>query len=170
MLPTQHHNRKMPNSINISFRIADTNQEFAAGASLFQQYAGFIGIDLSFQNFAEELNTIDKQYMKPKGSLIIAYDGTKAVGCVALRNWDNETAELKRMFVAPAYHGHKIGQRLLEQILGVAQKLGYKKVRLDTISTMEAALKLYRSFGFYEIPAYRFNPMEETIYMEKILE
>jgi ribosomal protein S18 acetylase RimI-like enzyme len=170
MLPTQHHNRKMPNSINISFRIADTNQEFAAGASLFQQYAGFIGIDLSFQNFAEELNTIDKQYMKPQGSLIIAYDGTKAIACVALRRWDIETAELKRMFVLQEYQGHKIGLRLLEQILGIAQKLGYKKVRLDTLSSMEAALKLYRSFGFYEIPAYRFSPIEETIYMEKVLQ
>jgi hypothetical protein len=75
-LPTKN---VMTEPINISFRIADTNQEFEAGASLFQQYAGFIGIDLSFQNFAEELNTIDKQYMKPQGSLIIAYNGIKAV-------------------------------------------------------------------------------------------
>ena len=160
----------MTEPINISFRIAETAQEFTEGANLFQQYAEFIGIDLSFQNFADELETIDKQYSKPVGSLIIAYDGTKAIACVALRRWDIETAELKRMFVVQEYQGHKIGLRLLEQILGIAQKLGYKKVRLDTISTMEAALKLYRSFGFYEIPAYRFNPIEDTVYMEKILQ
>ena len=160
----------MKDTVDISFKVAETANEFAQGANLFQQYAKFIGFDLSFQNFEEELNTIDKQYSKPVGSLIIAYDGEKAVACVALRRLDIETAELKRMFVRQEYQGHKIGLRLLEQILGIAQNLGYKKVRLDTISTMEAALKLYRSFGFYEIPAYRFNPMEETVYMEKILQ
>jgi len=170
MLLTPNPQWKMSNSRSISFKIAETLQDFEQGASLFQQYAEFIGFDLSFQNFDEELNTIDKQYSKPVGSLIIAYDGEKAVACVALRRWDTETAELKRMFVLQEYQGHKIGLRLLEQILGVAQKLGYKKVRLDTISTMEAALKLYRSFGFYEIPAYRFNPIKETVYMEKNLE
>ena|SRR5688572_6699360 len=159
----------MTEPINISFKIAETPQEFAEGASLFQQYAGYIGIDLTFQDFAQELQTIDKQYSKPEGSLLIAYDGAKAVGCVALRKWDNETAELKRMFVQQEYQGHKIGQRLLQQILDIAQKLNYKKVRLDTLSTMKQALTLYRLYGFYEIPAYRFNPIEETIYMEKIL-
>src|SRR5687768_3700006 len=160
----------MPKSINITFKVTETPQEFEEGRSLFEQYALFIGIDLSFQNFADELNTIDKQYNKPGGTLLIAYDESKAVGCVALRKWDSETAELKRMFVMQAYQGHKIGQRLLQQILDIAQELNYKKVRLDTLSTMKQALTLYRLYGFYEIPAYRFNPMEGTVYMEKILE
>jgi len=160
----------MPKSINITFKVAETPQEFEEGRSLFEQYALFIGIDLSFQNFADELNTIDKQYNKPEGTLLIAYDESKAVGCVALRKWDSETAELKRMFVMQEYQGHKIGQRLLQQILDIAQELKYKKVRLDTLSTMKPALTLYRLYGFYEIPAYRFNPMEGTVYMEKILE
>ena len=160
----------MTEPIDISFGIAETNQEFAEGAKLFQQYADFIGIDLSFQNFEEELKTINKQYIKPVGCLLIAYDGLNVIGCIALRNFDNKTAELKRMFVLQQYQGQKIGHRLLEQILEIAKELSYKKVRLDTISTMKAALKLYRLFGFYEIPAYRFNPIEETIYMEKMLE
>ena len=156
--------------VDLLFKVAETPQEFAEGANLFQQYANFIDIDLSFQDFNDELKTIEKQYSKPQGTLLIAYDGTKAIGCVALRKWDNEIAELKRMFVLQEYQGHKIGQRLLQQILAIAQELRYKKVRLDTISNMKAALKLYRLYGFYEIPAYRFNPIQETIYMEKSLE
>ena len=154
---------------DISFKVAETAQEFEEGANLFQQYADFIDIDLSFQDFNQELKTIDKQYSKPQGTLLIVYDGMMAIGCVALRKWDNEIGEIKRMFVLPEYRGHKIGQRLLEQILDIAQELKYNKVRLDTISTMKAALKLYRLYGFHEIPAYRFNPIEETIYMEKTL-
>jgi ribosomal protein S18 acetylase RimI-like enzyme len=159
----------MKELINISIKEAETPNEFAQGANLFQQYAVFIGVDLSFQNFAEELKTIDKQYKKPYGTLLIAYDGTKTVGCIALRKLDSETAELKRMFVLQKYQGQKIGKRLLEQVLHVARELNYKKVRLDTLSTMEAALKLYRLHSFYEIPAYRFNPIEDTVYMEKFL-
>lgn len=160
----------MTETINISFKVAEAPQEFAEGASLFQQYAGYIAIDLSFQNFEEELKTIDRQYNKREGTLLIAYDGTKAIGCIALRKWDSETAELKRMFVQQEYQGHKIGQRLLQQIRDIAQELKYKKVKLDTLSTMKQALTLYRLYGFYEIPPYRFNPLEETIYMEKVLQ
>jgi len=159
----------MKEPINISYKVAETPQEFAEGANLFQQYAGFIGIDLSFQNFAQELKTIDKQYNKPDGTLLIAYHETKAIGCIALRKWDENTAELKRMFVLQEYQGHKIGQKLLEQILKIAQTLNYSKVKLDTLSTMEGALRLYRSYGFYEISPYRFNPIEGTVYMEKAL-
>ena len=160
----------MTEPINISFKKAETQQQFAEATILFHQYAEFIGIDLTFQNFAQELKTIDKQYSKPEGTLLIAYDGAKAVGCVALRKWDSDTSELKRMFVQQEYQGHKIGQRLLQQILDIAQELNYKRVRLDTLSSMKPALTLYRLYGFYEISAYRFNPIEETIYMEKILE
>ena len=160
----------MKEPIDISFKVAETPQEFAEGAILFQQYAQFIGIDLSFQNFEEELKTIDKQYNKPEGTLLIAYDGTKPIGCVALRKWDIKTAELKRMFVQQEYQGHKIGRKLLEQVLQIAQALNYRQVKLDTLSTMEGALKLYRSYGFSEILPYRFNPIEGTVYMEKILE
>lgn len=159
----------MKQPLDISLKVAETPQEFAEGASLFQQYAEFIGIDLSFQNFAEELKTIDKQYNKPEGTLLLAYNEMNAIGCVALRKWDNVTAELKRMFVLKEYQGQKIGQKLLVRVLEIAQTLNYRKVKLDTLSTMEGALKLYRSYGFYEIPSYRFNPIEGTVYMEKIL-
>jgi putative acetyltransferase len=156
--------------MDISFKIAETPEEFSEGAELFNQYARFVNIDLSFQNFAGELKTIHEQYNKPKGTLLLAYNEKKAIGCVALREWNNETAELKRMFVLEEYQGCKIGRRLLELVLAIAKELHYKKVRLDTLSTMNGALKLYRSYGFYEIPSYRYNPLEGPVYMEKQLE
>jgi putative acetyltransferase len=153
----------------IDFKIANTTQAFKEGASLFQAYIDFLGLDLSFQGFAEELSTIHLQYYQPTGALLLAYHDRRAIGCVGLRALDNKTAELKRMFVQPDYQGHQIGQRLLAQILTVAKSLQYQQVRLDTLSHMERALSLYRSYGFYEIPPYRFNPIEGAIYMEKKL-
>jgi ribosomal protein S18 acetylase RimI-like enzyme len=73
------------------------------------------------------------------------------------------------MFVQPRYQGRKIGQELLQRILTIAVDLGYKRVRLDTLSTMHGALHLYRQYGFYEIPPYYHNPIEGAVYMEKQL-
>lgn len=156
-------------SEEIELKEALTPQAFSAGALLFQQYANTLPIDLSFQGFATELQTIDQQYCRSTGALLLAYHQHNAVGCVALRALDQETAELKRLFVQPDYQGQRIGQRLLAQVIDTAQTLQYKRIQLDTLSTMESALKLYRRFGFYEIPPYRYNPIEGAIYMEKQL-
>jgi ribosomal protein S18 acetylase RimI-like enzyme len=161
---------KMETQKDISFKLASTAQDFKDADKLFHQYADVLTIDLSFQDFENELKSINLQYNKPNGALILSYAGAEAVGCVALRSLDGETAELKRMFVQAKFQGQKIGQRLLEQIFEVAKELHYKKIRLDTLSTMKAAQHLYRAFGFYEIAAYRFNPIEGAIYMEKILD
>ncbi|TAK63163.1 MAG: GNAT family N-acetyltransferase [Bacteroidetes bacterium] len=154
---------------NIVFKIACTNQDFTDGQTLFQQYANSLDVDLCFQDFPNELKTIDKQYNKPGGALVIAFHDTSAVGCVGIRKYDNDTAELKRMFVQPEYRGHHLGQQLLEFTLSVARELNYKKIRLDTLPTMKQAQQLYRSFGFYEISPYRFNPVNGTVFMEKEL-
>jgi ribosomal protein S18 acetylase RimI-like enzyme len=159
----------MTDQSNIVFKVANTFQEFEDGRNLFQQYANSLNIDLSFQDFPNELKTIDKQYNKPNGSLLIAYSDKIAVGCVGIREFDKDTAELKRMFVKIEYRGYKIGVKLLELAIDIIKKLDYKKIRLDTLSTMTQAQKLYRSFGFHEIPPYRFNPIKGSVFMEKEL-
>jgi len=153
----------------ILLKIASCNEQFEDGRKLFQQYAASLDIDLDFQDFSSELKTIDQQYNQPKGALLLAYKNNIAVGCVAIRELDKDIAELKRMYVQPEYRKYKIGMRLLELILGIAGKLGYKFIRLDTLPTMSKAQDLYRSFGFSEIPSYRFNPVSGTVFMEKKL-
>lgn len=154
---------------DILFKTANSAEEFDDGRSLFNEYAKSLDFDLCFQDFPNELKTIDKQYNKPSGALLLAYANNIAVGCVGIREFDKDTAELKRMFVQAEYRKHKIGVRLLELAIETATELRYKSIRLDTLPTMAKAQTLYRSFGFYEIPSYRFNPFSETVYMEKKL-
>jgi ribosomal protein S18 acetylase RimI-like enzyme len=60
---------------------------------------------------------------------------------------------------------------LVKRIISEAKKRGYKFMRLDTLATMQSAIKLYKSFGFYEIPAYTFNPIPDAVYLElKLIE
>ena len=151
------------------FKIARTNEEFSQARDLFKEYADSLDTDLCFQNFTNELETIDKQYNQPKGALLIAYKNNIAVGCVGIRAFDKGLAELKRMYVQPAYRKFKIGRKLLELAIEIAKELKYEKIKLDTLPTMTQAQNLYRSFGFYEIQSYRYNPVQGTTYMEKKL-
>lgn len=153
----------------INYRVARTETDFGHGKSLFREYAASLGVDLSFQDFENELALIDRQYHTPHGALLLAFDEEAAVGCAGVRRIDAQMAELKRMYVQDAYRGYRIGVHLLERSIQVAKQLGYEKMRLDTLKNMTRAQELYRSFGFYEIPAYRFNPLEGTMYMEKEL-
>lgn len=155
---------------DIVYKMAATTKEFADAKVLFMAYARSLDIDLEFQGFNDELNAIDSQYGKPTGALLIAYKENLAVGCAGIRRLDEETAELKRMFVQQEFRQLKIGRKLLELAVDIAQDLKYKRIRLDTLPAMASAQTLYRSFGFYEISPYRFNPVQEALYMEKRLD
>ena len=122
-----------------------------------------------FPGFSNELKLIGKQYNKPKGALLLAYKNNIAIGCAGIRELDNNTAELKRMYVQPGYRKYKVGASLLTLAIEIAKELNYKSIRLDTLPTMTKAQELYRSFGFYEIPSYRFNPVSGTVFMERQL-
>ena len=74
--------------------------------------------------------------------------------------------EMKRLFVYPRYLKHGIGRKLCLELIAKAKSLGYNKMRLDTLTRLEAANKLYKKLGFYDIEPYRINPDPTAKYME----
>jgi ribosomal protein S18 acetylase RimI-like enzyme len=143
--------------------VADIDQARA----LFQEYADMLGVDLCFQGFAQELATLPGKYGPPHGCLLLAKEGEKAVGCVALRPMEQSGyCEMKRLFVQPACRGTGLGRRLAVRILEEARQRGYARMRLDTLDKLQAAIQLYRELGFVEIPAYYRNPEPNVVYME----
>lgn len=148
------------------FQIAQAKpSEIPQVRALFQEYASSLDFDLSFQGFEQELATLPGEYV----SLLLAYENGEVAGCVALRRFDETTAEMKRLYVKPAFQGKGLGKRFVDEICKIASGLGHKKIRLDTVPSMEAAISLYRAMGFEEIAPYRENPIAGATYFEKDL-
>jgi ribosomal protein S18 acetylase RimI-like enzyme len=145
---------------------AQSARDVAEVASLFREYGESLGIDLSFQHFAEELAQLPGQYAEPSGALLIARVGDAAAGCVAMRRLEPRVCEMKRLYVRPAHRGVRLGEALTVAIIAAARDRGYERMRLDTLPSMQSARALYARLGFVEIAPYRFNPVDGTSFLE----
>lgn len=157
---------KMRNSSDIEIVTATSGEEFRGAKLLFREYAEGLGVDLCFQNFADELKNLETIYAAPTGALLLASCDGQSAGCVAVRRLKAGVCEMKRLYVKPQFQNLKIGRMLAVAVVERARELGYERMRLDTLPLMARAQSLYRSLGFREIAAYRYNPEEGTIFME----
>lgn len=145
---------------------AMADDELVQAGKLFKEYADELGVDLGFQNFAHELQHIREVYRPPGGCVLLARRNGQVIGCVALRRFNGDTCEMKRIYVQPAGRGTGAGRELATEIIRRARSLGYKKMVLDTLESLNAARALYRSLGFREVAPYYANPLNGAVYME----
>ena len=145
---------------------ATEKNQISSVKELFLEYAESLNFKLCFQDFDKELESLPGDYSPPDGRLYIALYENKPVGCIALRKFMDSVCEMKRLYVRPQFRGNNIGKKLVELLIEDARKIGYKKMVLDTVPSMQTAQKLYRSFGFCEIKPYRINPVKGAKYME----
>jgi putative acetyltransferase len=147
-----------------------TPELLGATRAIFRDYAQSLGIDLCFQNFDAELETLPGDYAPPRGALLLALVDGAVAGCGALRplpEADHANAcEMKRLYVRPAFRGFGLGRLLAQAILDRGLQAGYSAMLLDTLDDMEAARGLYASLGFEEIAPYYFNPIPGAHYLK----
>jgi len=146
-----------------------TADDLASAITLFRAYASALDIDLSYQNFEAEIASMPGQYAPPAGELLLARDAAgQAVGCVGLRPIEPQgCCELKRLYVSPETRGSGLGRTLVAAAVQTAARIGYREMRLDTLSSMTGALALYRQFGFEPIEPYYDTPVIGTVFLRQ---
>ena len=148
------------------FIIAETQEDYREAGTLLREYEAALGIDLCFQDFPEELESLERTYGPPGGRFLLLRVEGRAAGCVALVDSGGKTCEMKRLYLRPGFRGRGLGRRCAERIVQEAQDMGYASVRLHTLPSMRAAIALYRSMGFREIAPYDETPVEGVVFME----
>ena len=150
----------------MQIRPAETADDLAAVAALFEGYAASLPVDLGYQDFAAELAGLPGKYAAPAGALLLARDeaGTP-LGCVALRPLGQERCEMKRLFLSPTARGAGLGRALALAVVAEARARGYRELVLDTLPSMSAAIALYEALGFRRIAPYYAGTPDGTIFL-----
>jgi GNAT superfamily N-acetyltransferase len=117
----------------------------ALNAELLDRYDGFDGS-------GGEQRAAD--FEPPDGSFLVGWDGEEPVACGGVVRYDETTAEIRRMYVAPSARGRGLSRLVLAALEDEARGLGYSFVRLETGDRQPEAIKLYASAGFEPIPRY----------------
>jgi putative acetyltransferase len=138
----------------------DNSQQAEAARALMRGYFSWFfalvpGSDQveAFRGWEQELVQLPAPYVAPSGCFLLAKDAGQACGCVALKEVDRSTAEIKRLYVDPPYRGRAIGQQLVQSVLQKARSLGYRRMLLDSHCSMVQAHAVYRAAGFLDVAA-----------------
>jgi ribosomal protein S18 acetylase RimI-like enzyme len=127
-----------------------------------REYGEFVAADLEVYDAA--------QFQPPSGTLLLVVAGGQTLAGGALRRWADGIGEIKRMWTAPAHRRCGHGRRILNALERVASDYGYRSVRLETGSLQVAAIELYRSAGYRQIPVYgRYAAHPRCVCFEKQL-
>jgi ribosomal protein S18 acetylase RimI-like enzyme len=141
-------------------------KDVEAVRTLFLDYQESLGVDLCFQGFDRELAELPGDYAPPEGSLLVARAEDGIVACVALRRLDPQTCEMKRLYVRPTQRGLGLGRALAEAVIAEARRIGYVRMRLDTLPSMTEAAALYERLGFRDIEPYTANPVPGARFLQ----
>ena len=141
---------------------------------LFREYSLMPGVVQCLDDFEREVASLPGAYTPPEGRLLLAVEDRSgspgdAIGCVGLRKLEQDTCEMKRLYVRSEFRGKGAARKLVEGLIGEARSIGYRRLVLDTLPSMEAAHKLYRTLGFREIPPYPKNPIPGALFFELAL-
>ncbi len=153
-------------SPTIEIRLAATPEDVDIARAMFREYEASIGVDLCFQSFETELAELPGSYAPPRGRLYLLQINDEVAGCIALRPKGENDCEMKRLYVRATHRGTGAGRRLAERVIADARAIGYARMLLDTLATMQTAQRLYESLGFVDAEPYTHNPLPGVRFMQ----
>lgn len=142
------------------FRTTSDNPDFKYLVGLFDEY--LVDIDGEQRDFFAHYNN---KYLE---HVLVVYENEQAIACGGFKEYDQETAEIKRMFVHPDQRGKGIATLILNEIENWAKECGYDNFILETSPKLESAIALYKKSGYHLIPNFgQYIGVENSICMKK---
>ena len=103
-------------------------------------------------------------------NVVVVYEIDQAVACGAMKEYDNNTMEIKRMFVPLEKRGKGFASKVLQELENWSNELGYNRCILETGNKMSEAIGLYKKMGYKIIPNYgQYKNVESSICFEKLI-
>jgi putative acetyltransferase len=116
----------------------------------------------------KDMDDIQLSYFENGGTFLVMFDDQEMICTGAIRKWNEDTCELKRLWLLHEYQEQGLGYRMMLELLSMARKMGYKKMWLQTDAIAQSrAVDFYKQLGFHEIP--RYTQQTDDICMEMIL-
>ncbi len=146
-------------------RVAELRRLFGDYTRLLVESQPGFDYYLELQKYDDEYLNPGEKYALPDGRLFLALWKGEPVGCIALRRFDAESCEMKRLYVRPEYRGRGIGETLVKKLIAEAGEMGYRRMLLDTLPVLAEAMRLYERLGFRQSPPHLESPVSETVFM-----
>jgi ribosomal protein S18 acetylase RimI-like enzyme len=151
-----------------------SEEAISQARELFREYGAMPGVAPCLADFEREVVSLPGRYAPATGRLLLAMqeipgNRDESIGCVALRRFEQDVCEMKRLYVRPAFRGQGAARKLAKELIAEARSIGYKRMLLDTLPSMQEAHQLYRSLGFREISSYQQNPIPGALFFELLL-
>ena len=150
----------------MEIQIKRTNFDNVDFINLVKELDAYLKItDRDEHDFYNQFNHID--VLK---NIVVIYFNEIAVGCGAIKKFDNNTVEVKRMFVCQKKRGSGVAQEMLQELETWAQELGYQECILETGIRQLEAVRFYKKCNYKIIPNYgQYKNMENSICFKKRL-
>ena len=116
------------------------------------------------ENVFDDMVDVQAHYFDRRGIFLVVLGDGQLIGTSALRQIDDTTCELKRMWLLPEYHGQGIGYRAIQMLFEFARTAGYRTIRLETGAQQTCAIKFYERVGFRHIKP--FDDSDHDVFME----
>ncbi len=155
--------------MHLTIHKANSTSDIQIIYSLLLDYGKYLGNASQPMNWHDELTHLPQYYASPRGLLLYAELDNTPCGCIGLKPIEENSAEIKRLFVVENFRQRGVASALLKQLISEAATLGYGLLRLDLLSHMDTARRLYRGLGFNPVPAYYNNPKLCDEFMELLL-
>ncbi len=136
----------------------------------FRELVALLDADLAIRDGAEHLFYAQFNKIAKIREVVVAYENETAVGGGALREYEPNIAEIKRMYVRENVRGKGIAGKILAELETWAKELNFTECVLETGKKQPEAIRLYQKSGYEIIPSYgQYLNVENSVCLRKVI-